>query len=115
MNYRHIAIAFVIFLITQITVWFQINGTIIWPQYKSWKPLLLILGIPVSWMFIEATQYAVTGFAGLFWPSRFLSFVTGIMVFAALTYFIRDEVITTKTAVSLLLCVAIILIQLFWK
>ena len=115
MNYKQIAIAFFIFAVTQALVWFQINTSIIWPQYKPYKFLLILIGIPVSWLFIEATERAVLGFNGMFWPSRFLSFVTGIMIFAALTYVIRDETINTKTAVCLILCLAIILIQLFWK
>ena len=64
---------------------------------------------------MEATRIAVDGFTGEFWPSRFLSFVTGITMFAAMTWIFRSEAITFKTVISLSLAFAILLIQLFWK
>jgi len=54
-------------------------------------------------------------FDGLLWPSRFIGFSTGIVTFAALTYIFMDEGINLKTAVSLVLALALIIIQLFWK
>ena len=96
-------------------VWIQVNGPLIWPWAKKYKLLLLLFGIPITYLFMEATRFAVTGFEGMFWPGRFVSFVSGIMIFTLVTYMFKGEGITLKTAVSLTLASCIILIQLFWK
>lgn len=96
-------------------VWIQVNGPLIWPWAKKYKLLLLLFGIPITYLFMEATRFAVTGFEGMFWPGRFVSFVSGIMIFTAFTYFFKGEGISLKTAVSLTLASCIIIIQLFWK
>ena len=115
MNYRLIAIAIILFTIGQGIVWIQVNGPLIWDWAKKYKLLLLFCGIPITYLFMEATRIAVSGFEGLFWPGRFLSFVSGIMIFTVFTYMFKGEGITLKTAVSLTLASCIILIQLFWK
>jgi len=115
MNYKHIALAFFLFLIGQILVWIQVNGPLIWPWAKTWKWALIILGVPITWLFMEATSAIVTGFGGLFWPGRFISFCAGIFIFTLMTYMFRDEAINMKTAVSLVLAFVLIIVQLFWK
>ena len=110
-----IAIAFLIFMLGQCLVWFQVNAPILWPWGKSFKWLLIICGIPITWLFMLATDLAVAGNAGLFWPGRFMSFVSGMLIFTILTYMFCNEPITTKTAVSLVLAISLILIQLFWR
>jgi len=115
MNYRLITIAIILFIIGQGMVWIQINGPLIWPWAKKYKLLLLLVGIPITYIFMEATRLTVNGFEGQFWPGRFVSFVSGIMIFTAFTYFFKGEGITLKTAISLTLASCIILIQLFWK
>ena len=64
---------------------------------------------------MEATRLAVTGFNGEFWPGRFVSFATGIAMFAVMTWLFRNEGVTIKTAVSLMLALGLLLVQLFWK
>ena len=115
MNYKYIMLSILIFLLGQIVVWIQVNGPIIWDWAKSYKFLLMLLGVPITWMFMEATRYAVLGFNGHFWPGRFLSFVAGIFIFTIMTYIFRNEAITLKTAISLCLALSLILIQIFWK
>lgn len=115
MNYKHIALAFFLFLIGQVLVWIQVNGPLIWPWAKAWRWVLMLLGVPITWLFMEATSWVVQGFGGLFWPGRFMSFVAGIFIFTAMTYMFRDEAINLKTAVSLLLAFCLIVVQLFWK
>ena len=115
MNYKYIFTSILIFLLGQIVVWIQVNGPILWPWAKSYRFLLMLLGVPITWAFMEATQFAVQGFGGQFWPGRFMSFVAGIFVFTIMTYFFRNEAINLKTAVSLCLALSLILVQLFWK
>ena len=115
MNYRYILFAILIFLLGQGLVWIQVNGPLIWPWAKTWRWALMLLGVPITWLFMEATSLAVQGFGGEFWPGRFVSFVTGITMFAIMTWIFREEGINVKTTVSLVLAFALILVQLFWK
>jgi hypothetical protein len=115
MNYRYILLSFLLFILGQIIVWIQVNGPLIWPWAKEWRWALMLLGVPITWLFMEATSYVVYGFGGLFWPGRFISFCAGIFIFTLMTYIFRDEAINAKTAISLLLAFALILVQLFWK
>lgn len=115
MNYKHIALSFSIFLLGQIVVWIQVNGPLLWDWAKTYKTALMLLGVPITWAFMEATRYAVSGFGGLFWPGRFTSFVAGIFIFTIMTLVFKNEAITLKTGVSLGLAFSLILVQLFWK
>ncbi len=115
MNYKYIALSFSLFLLGQILVWIQVNGPLIWNWAKDWRWALMLLGVPITWLFMEATSLVVTGFGGLFWPGRFISFCAGIFIFTLMTYIFREEAINLKTAISLLLAFALILVQLFWK
>lgn len=115
MSYKHIIISFLLFLFGQILVWIQVNGPLIWGWAKEWRWVLMLLGVPITWLFMEATATIVMGFNGLFWPGRFISFCAGIFIFTLMTYIFRDEAINAKTAISLLLAFALILVQLFWK
>jgi hypothetical protein len=115
MNYKYILYAIAMFTAGQLLGWFQFNGPILWTWAKQYRYLILLLGYPVSWFFMQATSAAVDGFGGEFWPSRFLSFVVGILIFTVCTYIFKSEPITTKTAICLLLAFSIVFIQLFWK
>jgi len=115
MNYKHIAASFFLFLFGQIIVWVQVNGPLIWTWAKEYRYLLMVLGIPITWLFMEATKFSVSGFENLFWPGRFMSFTAGIFIFTVMTYLFREEAINVKTAISLTLAFSLILVQLFWK
>lgn len=115
MNYRLIILSILLFLVGQCIVWFQVNGPILWPWADKFKWVLALLGVPITWLFMEATKNAVHGFEGDFWPGRFVSFVTGMVIFTILTYVFKGEGINLKTACCLFLASLIIYIQLFWK
>lgn len=115
MNYRYIILSYLMFMFGQAIVWIQTNGPILWPWAKQHKFLLMLLGVPITWLFMEATSFVIRGFDGSFWPGRFMSFTAGIIVFTIMTYYFKSEGINLKTAVSLTLAFALILVQLFWK
>lgn len=115
MNYKHIALSFSIFLLGQIVVWIQVNGPLIWDWAKTYKIALMLLGVPITWAFMEATRYSVSGYSGQFWPGRFTSFVAGIFIFSIMTYMFKGEAINLKTGISLGLALSLLLVQLFWK
>jgi hypothetical protein len=52
---------------------------------------------------------------GLLWPSRFIGFGVGMVVYALGVSYFFNEGITTKTLISLGLSLILICIQVFWK
>ena len=105
----------VTFLAVQIMTWFQLNGQFIWPWFKNNVFLLCLLGIPISWLYIEATRLGFIAFDGVIWPGRLLGFAAGIFTFAICANVFMGEGLSTKTIVSLVLATALVCIQIFWK
>ena len=64
---------------------------------------------------IKTIQYIVEGFGGILWPSRFIGFGIGILIYSVLIYFFFNEGFQIKTLVSLILATFIIIIQIYWK
>ena len=52
---------------------------------------------------------------GLLWPSRFIGFGIGMIIYALGVSYFFNEGITNKTAVSLGISLILICVQLFWK
>lgn len=103
------------FLLAHIITWFQLNGQFMWEWFKNNTFILALLGIPVSYLYIWATKYTVAHYEGLLWPSRFIGFGVGIVIYAILVYQFFSEGISMKTLISLLLAISIIFVQIFWK
>jgi hypothetical protein len=103
------------FMLAHIAVFFQLNGQFKWEWFKENTLMLALCGIPISFLYIWGTKYTVEGFDGMLWPARFIGFSVGMVVYAFGVSFFFKEGITNKTFVSLLLCVALVAIQVFWK
>ena len=101
--------------ISQLIIWFQINGQFISTWMKEHPLAVSFLGVPISYVYIYATQYLVEAFNGDLWPQRLIGFSTGMFAFAFLTWFHLNQAITLKTAVTLALAIAIVVIQIIWK
>ena len=104
-----------LFLLGQTLVWYQINGQFISTWMKNHPIAVSFLGIPISYVYIYATQYLVEAFDGELWPQRLIGFAMGMIAFAVLTWIHLNQAITLKTAVTLALAVAIVVIQIIWK
>ena len=104
-----------LFLLGQVLVWYQINGQFISEWIKQRPILMSLMGIPISYTYIYATQHLVEAFNGDLWPQRLIGFAMGMIAFAFLTWYHLNEAITMKTAVTLALAVAIVVIQIVWK
>jgi hypothetical protein len=104
-------IAITISFVTQIIIWFQLNGQLVWKPFKDHPFLLSLVGVPISYAWILCTEYGYRGFGAL-WPIRLLGFATGIISFVFITWFILGEGINFKTALSLILAAIIMLLQL---
>ena len=105
-----------LFLGGQILIWFQTNGQFLskWAKDHPWI-MSIVGGTMISYMFIKATALIAAQYDGLFWPGRFIVFSMGITSFAFLTWWLMGEGINMKTTVCVVLAVAIISIQRFWK
>jgi len=104
-----------LFLLGQTLVWYQINGQFLseWIKARPW--LMSLLGVPISYIYIYATQYTTEAFDGDLWPQRLIGFSMGMIAFAFLTWIHLNQGITLKTAVTLALATAIVVIQIIWK
>lgn len=108
--------AILLYALGQSLIWIQTNGQFVW-KWVDEHPLFMsiTMGIPISYIFIKATKFAVNHFDGVLWPSRFIGFSIGILCFATLTYFLKGEGMNAKTMICMSLAILIITIQLFWK
>lgn len=113
---RPLVLGILLYILGQILTWFQTNGQFISPWIKN-HPLIVSIvgGTIISYAFIKATAFIASYYDGLIWPGRFIGFSVGIVSFAILTKIFMDEGLTLKTGVSLLLALALISVQLFWK
>lgn len=93
----------------------QIQGSLKYQFLQDHKFWVLMMGIPVSWIFMESVKHLVGWADGQLWPSRLIGFSIGIIVFSLMSHFLFGEGITLKTGVCLLLSACILGIQIFWK
>jgi hypothetical protein len=102
-------------IIAQILAFLQLQGSIKYGLYEKYMLPILLLSVPISWIFMKSVNNFITAFDGEIWPSRLIGFGIGIIVFSLMSHFLFKEPITTKTFVCLCLGIAIILIQVLWK
>tara|TARA_R110000737_G_scaffold348358_1_gene381983 strand:+ start:199 stop:435 length:237 start_codon:yes stop_codon:yes gene_type:complete len=77
--------------------------------------IMATAGFPISYLLIISTRYMVDGFGGLLWPGRLVGFSLGMISFAILTSFYMQEGLSMKTSISLILAIALVVVQILWK
>jgi len=77
--------------------------------------LVLLSGIPITWLFMESVKYIFDWSGGQLWPGRLIGFSISMFVFTLMSVCLFGEGINAKTGVCLILSVIILAIQLFWK
>jgi hypothetical protein len=105
----------ILFLLGQILVFYQINGQFLSSWMKEHPHVVSLFGLPISFIYIYATKYLVEAFDGELWPQRLIGFAMGMLAFAVLTVIHFNQSITLKTAVTMVMACAIVLIQIIWK
>ena len=108
---KEILFCILILLLIQIVIWFQLNGQVKWVWFKDNYLLMSLLGVPISYALLYSTKYGFQGFGNL-WSIRLIGFAVGMMTFPFITYLVLGEGITIKTGVSIILAIAIMLLQL---
>jgi hypothetical protein len=102
-------------VMAHIITWFQLNGQFFNSWFKENNWVVVLFGLPISYLFILGTKHIYVAFDELIWPGRFIGFSIGMVVFAILAYSIMGEGLTNKTVVSLILCFFLLGIQILWK
>ena len=104
------------FLVAHILTFFQLNGQFFKTDwFRNNEFLVAASGIVLSFFYIWGTKYTVEGMDGLLWPTRFIGFGIGMIIYAIMVSYFFNEGITTKTLISLMISVLLILIQIMWK
>ena len=103
------------FLLAHICAFLQLNGQFKWEWFAKHQWVMALCGIPMSFLYIWGTKYTVEGMDNLLWPTRFIGFGIGIIVYAIMVNYIFSEEFSIKTIISILLSVILICIQAFWK
>lgn len=102
-------------IIAQALTFIQLQGQLKFEWMKQNVWLTVLMGIPISFMFMQSVKYFVLAFGGQIWPSRLLGFGIGVIVFTIMSELLFKEPFTTKTGICLVLGLLIILTQIFWK
>jgi multidrug transporter EmrE-like cation transporter len=102
-------------VIAQILTFFQLQGQLKYDFLKNNMWFTIIIGAPLSLLYILSVRHLVAAYNGQLWPSRLIGFGTGVIIFTIMSYFIFKEPLSLKTLACLGLGVCIILIQIFWK
>jgi hypothetical protein len=102
-------------LMAQLLTFIQLQGRFKFEWMKNNPNLVVLLGIPISYLFMASVKFMVDHFDGQLWPSRLIGFAIGTIVFTIMSLYWFNEHISLKTWVCLFLALCILLIQLFWK
>ena len=112
-----LGLGIIAFVVAHLLTFYQLNGQFL--KSTSWfrnnEIWVAAAGIILSFFYMYGTKYTVSGMDGLLWPARFIGFGCGMVIYALLVSYHFNEGINMKTIVSLLICAALIGVQLFWK
>jgi hypothetical protein len=114
-NLKSLLIGLVVGAIAQIFTFFQLQGQLKYNWFKNHYWLVVLMGIPISMLFMFSVKNMVMAFNGQMWPSRLIGFSIGAIVFSWLSWTLFNEPITLKTIISLILAIGILGVQLLIK
>jgi hypothetical protein len=114
-NITKLLIGMAVGLIAQALTFLQLQGSLKYDWFKNNYWLTVLMGIPISILFMYSVKNMVMAFNGQLWPSRLIGFSLGAIVFTWLSWALFKEPLTTKTFVCLFLAFSILIVQLFWK
>ncbi len=104
------------FAIAHFITFYQLNGQFFKTSWFRDNYIIVAgFGFFLSFFYMWGTKYTVSGMGGTLWPARFIGFSIGMFIYALMISYYFNEGITLKTWVSLILCLVLISIQVFWK
>ena len=102
-------------LLGQVGSFMQLQGAMKLGWFPKYFWPVLLMSVPLSWLYIKSVEHFLAAFDGQLWPSRLIGFGLGITIFSIMSHFLFKEPLTPKTLVCIGLGVTIILIQILWK
>jgi hypothetical protein len=106
---------FIYGLIAQVITFMQLQGQMKYSILKNNTWFVVLLGLPISYLFMISVKHFVTAYDGQIWPSRLIGFGIGVVVFGLMSHWLFKEPFTLKTLICLGLGSLIVLIQILWK
>jgi multidrug transporter EmrE-like cation transporter len=106
---------FIFGLIAQIITFLQLQGQMKYEWFRNNIWFGVLMGLPISYLFMMSVKHFVMAYDGQIWPSRLIGFGIGVVVFTIMSYYLFKEPLTPKTLTCLGLGTLIILIQILWK
>jgi multidrug transporter EmrE-like cation transporter len=98
----------------QVMSFIQLQGQIAWKFPRENPYIMMLLGLPISLIFIKTTKLFNEHFQAN-WPGRLIGFGIGIIIFTIMSWIVFKEHPTPKTLVCLALASTIVALQIFWK
>jgi hypothetical protein len=114
-NTKDLVVGMFFGFLAQVATFFQLQGPLKYEWFKNHYWLTVLMGIPISMLFMYSVKNMVAAFDGQMWPSRLIGFSIGAIVFSWLSWTVFSEPLTMKTLVCLILASGILGIQIFWK
>ena len=102
-------------LLGQVGSFMQLQGAMKLGWFPKYFWPVLLMSVPLSWLYIKSVEHFVAAFDGQLWPSRLIGFGLGITIFSIMSHFLFKEPLTPKTLVCIGLGLIIIAIQVIWK
>jgi len=102
-------------LLGQVGSFMQLQGAMKLGWFPKYFWPVLLMSVPLSWLYIKSVEHFVAAFDGQLWPSRLIGFGLGITIFSIMSHFLFKEPLTPKTLVCIGLGLTIIAIQVIWK
>ncbi len=109
-----IVYALLLSLLAQVISFIQLQGQMAWKFPKENPYVMMLLGLPISLIFIRTTKIFNEAFDAN-WPGRLIGFGVGVIVFTIMSWLIFKEHPTPKTLTCLGLAFTIVVLQIFWK
>lgn len=106
--------ALILSIIAQVISFIQLQGQMAWKFPKENPYIMMLLGLPISLIFIKTTKVFNEQFDAN-WPGRLIGFGVGVIVFTIMSWLIFREPVSLKTSICLLLAFVIVVLQIFWK
>ena len=106
---------FIYGLIAQVITFMQLQGQMKYSILKNNTWFVVLLGLPISYLFMISVKHFVAAYDGQIWPSRLIGFGIGVVVFGLMSHWLFKEPFTLKTLICLGLGSLIVLIQILWK
>ena len=115
MDWGKLLIGIIFGTFAQVLTFFQLQGSIKYEWFKNNYWIVVLMGIPISMLYMYSVKNMIIAYGGQMWPSRLIGFSIGATVFTDLSWYLFSEPLTTKTIICLMLAISILLVQIFVK